>query len=96
MERDDLWIALADARREQIPVGTTSPATAADFVKQVAAALGVPPEALVQSAMAPQERAVFVAQNVEALDLFARITDSETRLRCLAYLRSAAQYDKRR
>lgn len=61
--------------------------TATEMIRQVALALGIPPEALSQSALRRGDRARILAENAEALRIFAGITDPKAREQGLAYLR---------
>ncbi len=60
------------------------------MLRQVAVALGIPPEDLTRTAIPPCRRAWFVAETTEALELFAKITDPDMRRESLAFLRSVA------
>lgn len=88
--------AIADEDRCREPNAATAPdqPTVATMIRQVAIALGIPPEDLARSAIPPCERARFIAETTEALELLARITDPAARQNCLAYLRSVAHCDE--
>lgn len=69
-----------------LPVTPEQP-TASKMLNQVAIALGIPPEALVRSGLRYGDRARVLAENAEALQIFAGIADPKAREQCLAYLR---------
>ncbi len=57
------------------------------MLESIAAALDIPIGALAQSDGSHGDRARELAENAEALDIFAGITDRDARQRGLAYLR---------
>lgn len=90
--------AIADEERDRGPVPDTIArgSTPANMLRQVAVALGIPPEDLARTAIPPCDRARFVAETVEALELFAKITDPDMRKKSLAFLRSVVHLHERR
>lgn len=96
MQTDIPPVAVEDRCREPNAVASEHPPTAKNMIRQVALALGIPPGDLARSAIPPCQRARFIAETAEALELLARITDPDARNDCLAYLRSVAQRDELR
>lgn len=65
--------------------------TATAMIARIAVALGIPSGALARSPTSHGERARMIAQNAEATDIFAGITDPTAREQALAYLRWIAE-----
>jgi hypothetical protein len=61
------------------------------MIARIAAALDIPPDALAQAPPPAGERGRIIAENVEALQVFAGITDPKAREQGLAYLRWIAE-----
>lgn len=70
---------------------TGARANATVTMERIAAALDVPPIAFKQPNEPHCDKARVLAENVEAAEIFARITDRDARQRGLAYLRWIAE-----
>lgn len=71
-------------------------ATAAGMLKHIAVALGIHREAFARCAIPPSDHVPTLAENTEALEIFAGISDHAARLKCLAYMRWIAEQSNRR
>ncbi|MFC6789039.1 hypothetical protein ACFQE0_04970 [Methylobacterium komagatae] len=96
MQADETAVADEVIGRGRVPDTVASVSTAANMLRQVAVALGIPPEDLARTAIPPCDRARFVAETAEALELFAKITDPDMRRESLAFLRSVVHLHERR
>lgn len=74
-------VSTRDATETDTEAGRTA------LIEKIAAALDLPPNAFLQLDRSRTDKARILAENAEALKIFAAITDPDARQRSLAYLR---------
>lgn len=91
MDRDVFPDTIEAHASSRISPGMGPRSTRTAMIERIAAALDIPPDALAQAPSPAGDRGRIIAENAEALQIFAGITDPKAREQGLAYLRWIAE-----